>query len=180
LAQRWLVEKASDPLDRRVYVSIVALASFGFGLWFVADSRQVEAYGAIIGGCAGMAAILLFGELFGVLKLRSPTLREVVITAQKVSLNAGHVQQLVKISDVIRIEVQTHRHIAPLLVLVTHDNLSCAIPRAGWDTLKIEQRLRKLKGVRWKEMSRAMGSVDERIFVLWRGSPGQAADFTAE
>ena len=164
-------------MDRRVYVSVVALACFGVGLWYVADSRQVEAYGAIIAGAAGAAVVVLFGELVGFFPLRNPTLREVVITSHTVSLVAGHVQQTVAIADVIRIEVQTYRFIEPVLVLVSAENLSCSIPQAGWVTLDLEARLRRLDNVQWKQMSRAMGSVEERIFVLWKGSAGQARAF---
>ncbi len=180
MASRWHIEKASEPLDRRVYVSIVALSAAGFGLWYLAETRQLEAYGVIVGGCAGVAALLLFADLLGIAKLRAPTLREVVITPQKVMLNAGHVQQSVLMSEVVRIDVRTHRYVEPMLVLVSGDNLSCAIPRAAWTTLEIETRLRRLSDVRWQQMSRALAAADERTFVLWKGAAGEAVAFATD
>jgi hypothetical protein len=179
VADRWRIEKASEPVDRRVLVGIVGLAFAGIGLWSLSQSSQQEAYGAIIATCAGVAALLLVFEKLGLVGLRAPTLQEVVISPRRVVLTAGYLHQSVETATVVRIEVRTHPQTRPLLVLVSSTHQSCAIPEAAWSTLGIRRRLGRLKGLRSEALRHALASEDARVVAIWEGEAGQAVTFTA-
>ena len=178
MSTHWRMEKATEPLHRRVYVGVIGIAVFGVGLWSLSDHRQLETTGVIIAGCASVAALALFGERLGLIHLGAPTLREVIIASGHVALNAGHVHQRVPIASVVRIELRTHRHLEPVLVLVTDARSSCPIPLAAWRHLEVRARLATLEGVHWDTLEDGLAMEDARILTVWEGRPGQACAFT--